>query len=384
MPLTVSNTRAGRYVKQPTGYSSYKPNGLPPLPALEVDAEMLALLSKADQCLGRLDGVTQTLPNPDLFVSMYVKKEALLSSQIEGTQASLIEVIAAEDNQSKDVQEVTNYVHAMNHGLNRLSELPLSLRLLREIHRELLRSGRGSDRSPGEFRTTQNWIGAPGCKLSGAVFVPPCPDDMLDALGDLERYFYEDESLPPLIKIALIHAQFETIHPFVDGNGRVGRLLITFWLCQQQILSQPLLYLSYFFKRNRTAYYEKLMDVRERGMWEEWVKFFLHGIIEISQESIASAQQIDALRESLTSRVDELDGVSVANARRLLDLLFITPQVTRSSVADALGISRPTAGALIGKFADELSILEDASPGAARNKTYLFKEYMEILEVGTE
>lgn len=384
MPQLVANARAGQYMTQPTGYRSFKPAKLPPFPELEIDAEMLALLSKADRCLGRLDGVTQTLPNPNLFVSMYVKKEALLSSQIEGIQASLIEVIAAEENQSLDVREVTNYVHAMSYGLERLREFPLSLRLLREIHGQLLRSGRGSDRSPGEFRTSQNWIGPAGCTLSGAVFVPPCPDDMKDALDDLERYLHGEDDVPPLIKIALIHAQFETIHPFIDGNGRVGRLLITFWLCQQEILNQPLLYLSYFFKRNRTAYYDRLMDVRERGLWEDWVKFFLTGIIEISEESIASARQIDALRSSLTPQVDALDGVSTANGRRLLDQLFLTPQVTRSSVSEALGVSRPTAGALIAKFCDELGVLVDARPGATRNKVYLFKDYLDILEVGTD
>lgn len=384
MPSTTECNRAGCYVTQPTGYASFRPAKLPPVPELKIDAEMLSLLSKADQCLGRLDGVTQTLPNPDLFVSMYVKKEALLSSQIEGTQASLIEVIAAEENQSQDVREVTNYVHAMNYGLERLKSFPLSLRLLREIHAELLRSGRGSDRNPGEFRTTQNWIGPAGCTLNNAVYVPPALDDMRDALDNLEHFFYDQDDMPALIKIALIHAQFETIHPFIDGNGRVGRLLITFWLCHQKILNQPLLYLSYFFKRNRTAYYDKLMDIREKGLWEEWIKFFLTGIIAISEESIASAQEIDALRTSLTEKVDTLDGVSAANARRLLDQLFITPQVTRVSVANALNISKPTAGALISKFCDELSILVDAHPTWTRNKVYLFEDYLDILEVGTD
>lgn len=376
------SNRAGSYVRQPTGYSSFRPKPLPPDPALRFDLEMIQLLSDADRMLGRLDGVTQTLPNPDLFVSMYVKKEALLSSQIEGTQASLIEVLETDEEQTPDVKQVTNYVHAMHYGLDRLKDFPLSLRLLKEIHAQLLATGRGSDRNPGEFRTTQNWIGPAGCMLKDAAFVPPSAADMLDALGSLELYFYEPSELPPLIRIALIHAQFETIHPFVDGNGRMGRLLITFWLCQQSILSQPLLYLSYYFKKHRAEYYDRLMAVRLDGCWEDWVKFFLRGIIEVSEESTRSAKDINALRERLTATLDA-EGVSAANARRLLDQLFLTPSVTRSKVAQVLDVSAPTAGALIERFCG-LGILSDASPSHKRNKSYRFKEYMRILEVGTD
>ena len=381
------NDRAGKYVRRIEGYSAFVPEPLPPRnPELVYDAQLISLLSKADRELGRLDGVTTTLPNPDLFVTMYVKKEALLSSQIEGTQASLIEVLEAEGRQTSDIREVTNYVDALNYGLKRLREddFPLSLRLLREIHARLLASGRGSERDPGEFRTSQNWIGAAGCTLSTATFVPPAVDDMNRALDDLERYFYDERETPPLVKIALIHAQFETIHPFLDGNGRMGRLLITFWLCQQEILSQPLLYLSYYFKQNRAEYYDRLMAVRTDGRWEEWVKFFLKGVIEVSAESSESARAIDRLRSAAAAKVDGLDAQIAVNARRLLDLLFLTPQVTRLSVAERLGVTPPTSGALIRRFVEELGILEDATPELSRNKGYVFREYLDILEAGTD
>lgn len=375
--------RAGRYIQQPTGYKSFKPHPLPPIPELKIDAEMLTLLSKADRALGRLDGVTQTLPNPDLFVSMYVKKEALLSSQIEGTQASLIEVLEAEEVQTSDAREVTNYVKAINYGIERMSDLPLSLRLICEIHEQLLSSGRGSEYSPGEFRHTQNWIGPTGCSLSDAVYIPPCVDDMKEALGELENYFYMEDDVPPLIKIALIHSQFETIHPFVDGNGRMGRLLITFWLYQQDILHKPLLYLSYYFKRNKAEYYDKLMAVRNNGEWEQWVKFFLRGIIEISTESTESAKKIDALRLEKVEAIDALSNASSINARMILDALFVTPKITRRRVAEIAEVSDPTAGTLIHQL-EEIGILVDEDPTRKRNKTYVFKEYMDILEVGTE
>lgn len=272
--------RAGYFMNTNVGYKSFVPAKLPPDPPIQFDAEMQSLLSQADRKLGRLDGITQILPNPELFVAMYVKKEAVLSSQIEGTQASFVDVLSAEYNQvddqrRDDVGEVVNYVNAMNWGLSELESFPLSLRLIRNIHAKLLHNTRGANRNPGEFRKSQNWIGPAGCTLNTATFVPPTVTDMEVALGDLENYLYQDDYMPALIKIALIHAQFETIHPFLDGNGRMGRLLITFWLCQQEILTKPLLYLSYYFKKNRTEYYDRLMDVRKKGDWENWIKFFL-------------------------------------------------------------------------------------------------------------
>jgi Fic family protein len=243
----INDDRAGSYVSQIGGYKAFVPKPLPPDPPIRLDGEMVLLLSQAAIALGRLDGTSATLPNVDLFVAMYVNKEAVLSSQIEGTQASLIDVLAFEANAAfpenpQDVEEVINYIHALNYGLERLKTLPLSLRLIREIHDLLLQGVRGADRHPGEFRTLQNWIGHLGGTIGTARFVPPAPEDMNKALGDFEKFFHEETSLPTLIKVGLVHAQFETIHPFLDGNGRVGRLLITFILCCEGILHKPLLY----------------------------------------------------------------------------------------------------------------------------------------------
>ncbi len=250
--------RAGRYVLQPQGYKAFIPTPLPPEPGIQIEGELQVLLSKADRALGRLDGSIQTLPHADLFVFMYVRKEAVLSSQIEGTQSSLTDLLTVEakilsSETPKDVDEVVNYVRAMNYGLDRLKELPLSLRLITEIHQELLEGARGSHLTPGELRRSQNWIGPGGCALMEASFVPPPPHEVPQALGDLETFLHGDSPLPSLIQIGLAHAQFETIHPFLDGNGRIGRLLITFLLCQREILIKPVLYLSHYFKRHRSS-----------------------------------------------------------------------------------------------------------------------------------
>lgn len=379
--------RAGFFMNTNLGYKSFVPAKLPPVPSVQYDAEMQALLSSADRKLGRLDGITQILPNPDLFVAMYVKKEAVLSSQIEGTQASFADVLSAEfnqiDNQRRDdISEVVNYVNAMNWGLAKLKSLPLSLRLIRNIHARLLMNARGSHRNPGEFRTSQNWIGPNGCTLNTATFVPPTVPDMEVALGDLERYFYEEDFTPALIKIAMIHAQFETIHPFLDGNGRMGRLLITFWLCQQNILSKPLLYLSYYFKKNRTEYYDRLMDVRKKGDWESWIKFFLKGVAEVADEATSSASAILKLKEECSRELYKKESGN-GNYQKLLDILFEQPFVKRIDVAEFLGVSNPTAGYIIDAFC-QMKILVDCDPSRSRNKMYAFSKYIEILDKGTE
>jgi Fic family protein len=294
------DTRAGRFVQQPRGYRAFEPASLPPQPPIQFGRELLGALSQADQALGRLDGTAGMLPNPNLFVAMYVRQEAVLSSQIEGTQASLTDVLAFEavnDGASEgDVEEVVNYVAAMNHGLERLKEFPLSLRLIREIHERLMRGVRGQERQPGEFRTSQNWIGPGGSTLATATFVPPPPHVMQDALSRLERFLH-DPDLPRLVHAALAHAQFETIHPFLHGNGRVGRLLITFLLCHGGVLSRPLLYLSHYLKQHRQEYYDRLQAVRLEGRWEEWLLFFLKGVAEVAIEAQATAGKILALRE---------------------------------------------------------------------------------------
>lgn len=380
------NIRAGYYMQNTYGYKSFVPASLPPNPEILLDWEMQELLSQADRKLGRLDGITEILPNPDLFLAMYVNKEALLSSQIEGTQASFVDVLEFDESNSEakvNTADVVNYVKALRYGLDRIKSLPLSLRLIREIHKVLIEGTRGSEKDPGEFRKTQNWIGPQGSTPSTATFVPPDVKTMEAAMNELELFLYDSDShLPPLIKIALIHAQFETIHPFLDGNGRMGRLLITFWLCQQKILSQPLLYLSYYFKQNRTEYYDRLMDVRNKGAWEAWIKFFLKGVAEVSDESIYTAKEIISLKNSYSKALYELDSNN-SNFQRLLDFLFDNPIITRKQVCEALGVSNPTAGILLGVFCD-LQILEDFTPHRQRNKKYSFGKYISVLNRGTE
>lgn len=379
--------RAGYFMSASAGYKAFVPAKLPPEPPIQFDLEMQNLLSLADRKLGRLDGITQILPNPELFVAMYVRKEAVLSAQIEGTQASFVDVLNAEYNQvdeqrQDEIGEVVNYVCAMNWGLEELERFPLSLRLIRRIHEKLLQNTRGSHRNPGEFRTSQNWIGPQGSTLATATFIPPTVPDMEVALGDLETYMYADDGIPVLVKIALIHAQFETVHPFLDGNGRMGRLLITFWLCQQKVLSQPLLYLSYFFKKNRTEYYDRLMDVRKKGDWESWIKFFLRGVAEVADEATESAKAIIALKEHCSTMLYEKDGGN-SNYQRLLVSLFEKPYVKRHDVEEILGVSNPTAGNIIDTFC-ELKILLDTTPEKIRNKLYVFADYLAILDKGTE
>lgn len=384
--MKITSDRSGRIVRTIKGYKAFVPNPLPPVPAVAIDQEMYYLLSAADRKLGRLDGITRVLPNPDLFLAMYVQKEAILSSQIEGTQASLVDVLGASSDTEKrkqDVVDVVNYVKAMNYGLNRLESLPLSLRLIREIHGILLQGVRGSDRSPGEFRRSQNWIGPQGCLLENATFVPPPVEEMQKAMGELEDFLYNDaDMIPPLMKIAMIHAQFETIHPFLDGNGRVGRLLIAFWLCQQNILSKPLLYLSYYFKLNRTEYYDRLMKVKLNGDWENWIKFFLKGVEVVSDEATNSATAILALKDRCTKALSEVS-TNNSNFQNLLDILFEEPIISRRDVIEKLGISSPTAGDLLDTFC-RLDILLDATPDKQRNKRYYFNEYLNILEKGLE
>ena len=385
--MKLESNRAGVMMKTTRGYSAFVPAKLPPDPPIVVDSEMQKLLSLADRKLGRLDGITQILPNPELFVAMYVKKEAVLSAQIEGTQASLVDVLNNPSHESDDrtyneVSEVVNYVNAMNWGLENLSRLPLSLRLIRNIHKILLEDVRGSNKNPGEFRKSQNWIGPQGCTLETATFIPPTVEDMEKSMAELEDYMYEDDDVPALIKIALIHAQFESIHPFLDGNGRMGRLLITFWLCQQEILTQPLLYLSYYFKQNRLEYYDRLMAVRTKGDWENWIKFFLRGVATVSDEATESAKKIIGLQNKYSEVLLQNDK-SNNNYTVLLNLLFEKPIITKKEISELLGVSLPTANTMVDTFC-ELGILYDKTPDKKRYKTFVFGEYLAILQKGTE
>lgn len=378
------NNRSGYFVSQPAGFKSFVPNKLPPInPPIQYDRELQKALSEADIMLGRLDGVTQILPNPDLFVAMYVKKEAVLSSQIEGTQASLTDLFEDSDdeNKIKHVAEIVNYVNAMNYGIERLSTLPLSLRLIREIHGYLLENVRGGERNPGEFRRSQNWIGPNGSTLATAVFIPPTIPDMTQALYDLEKFMHDSsDELPPLIKIALIHAQFESIHPFLDGNGRIGRLLITFWLFNEHVLTKPLLYLSYYFKMNREEYYESLMNVRINGDWESWIKFFLKGISSVSTEAINTTKEILNLKEECENKIGSLNNANYSNC---LNYLFEYPVVTKTMLSEKLNIAAPTVARIVEKMCS-LGILKDITPYKKRYKKYSFHKYLSILNRGTE
>jgi Fic family protein len=382
LPQTTSmEFRSGRYQKQLTGYRAFIPAPLPPNPPVLIQGELQALLSKADRALGRLDGSIQTLPNPDLFVFMYVRKEAVLSSQIEGTQSSLNDLLAAEASilapeQPKDVDEVVNYVRAMNYGLNRLNDLPLSVRLIREIHEQLLVGVRGSRLTPGELRRSQNWIGPGGCTLAEATFVPPPPEEVPQALSDLEKFFHAPTDLPALIQIGLAHAQFETIHPFLDGNGRVGRLLITFLLCQREILGKPVLYLSHFFKKHRAEYYEHLQAVRDRGDWESWLAFFLRGVAEVSTEATDTARRILALREEHRTAITDSLGRVAANGHRVLESLYQRPILTVLDVQSLTGTTYPAANQLVSRLM-ELGIIQEIT-GYRRNRLFRYEPYIRL------
>ena len=373
--------RAGSYLTQPSGYRAFIPAALPPVPTIRLEGELQSLLSLADRALGRLDGSIITLPNPDLFVFMYVRKEAVLSSQIEGTQSSLQDLLAAEahilsPDSPKDVDEVVNYVAAMNYGLDRLRELPLSIRLIKEIHERLLQGVRGARLTPGELRRSQNWIGPGGCTLNEATFVPPPPHEVPGALGALESFLHSDNDLPKLIQIGLVHVQFETIHPFLDGNGRIGRLLITFLLCQQEILLKPVLYLSHFFKQHRAEYYEHLQAIRSHGHWEQWLAFFLRGIASVSREATETARRILALREDHRAAVTTHLGRAAGNGHRVLESLYQRPIVSVAEVQALTGTTFTAANSLVSRLV-KLDILQEAT-GYKRNRVFRYQPYIAI------
>lgn len=373
--------RAGRYIRQPTGYRAFMPTPLPPDPPLAIEGDLPGLLSQADRSLGRLDGSVLTLPNPDLFVFMYVRKEAVLSSQIEGTQSSLQDLLAAEadlfdEAMPRDVDEVVNYVRAMKHGLARLAELPVSIRLIREIHAELMQGVRGGRLEPGELRRSQNWIGPAGCTLATASFVPPLHEEVPRLLGELETFLHAQDGLPPLIRIALAHVQFETIHPFLDGNGRVGRLLITFLLTECGVLHKPVLYLSHFFRQHRHAYYDHLQAVRERGEWEAWLAFFLRGVISVAAEAAETARRIQLLRENHRQAITEGLGRAAGNGHRVLESLFDRPIVAVADVQKMTGTTYAAANNMVARLVD-LGVLVEMT-GYARNRRFRYEPYVRL------
>lgn len=373
--------RTGTFINQLAGvlrYKAFMPSSLPF--EVNIDPELQTLLSKADLALGRLDGVADILPKDiiDFFILMYVRKEATLSSQIEGTQATFVDVLKAEAKiedleAHKDVDEVLNYISAMNYGLERLDQIPLSLRLIREIHKILLRGVRGEWKTPGEFRTSQNWIG--GVDLQTAKFIPPPHREVIPLMGNLEEYMHDNSLVPILIKTGLIHAQFETVHPFLDGNGRIGRLLITFYLCQQGVLRKQLLYLSAFFKEHRQDYYEKLNRYRKDDAIEEWLKFFMEGVIETSEKAVETARKIIKLRDDHLNKVAGI-GKSSERGIKLLNTLYRTPIVRIKDVERIVDLSNPNALLLVERFV-KLGILHELT-GQKRNRVFSYQEYVSL------
>jgi Fic family protein len=380
--------RLGRYEVTATGgerVRAFIPPPLPPAPPIDF-APLLGLLDRANQALGRLDGVVSILPDTPLFLYMYVRKEAVLSSQIEGTQSSLSDLLLYEAEEAPgvpldDVREVSNYVAAMDHGLTRLKEgFPLSLGLLREIHSVLLARGRGETQDPGEFRRSQNWIG--GTRPGNAAFVPPPPQEVMRCMGDLECFLHtEAPEIPLLVKAGLAHVQFETIHPFLDGNGRLGRLLITLFLCEQGVLRDPLLYLSLYFKANRSTYYELLQAVRETGDWERWLDFFLNGVLETSTQAANTARQILALFDRDRQAIEAL-GRPASSALRVHQLLQTKPLITIPLAAQALGLSRPTVASSLTHL-QEAHIVRETT-GRQRSRAFVYTRYLTLLNEGTE
>ncbi|MHB2149649.1 Fic family protein [Calditrichota bacterium LG25] len=376
-----NETRAGTYESQPGGYKAFIPAPLPPEPPIRLSSDMQILLSQADRALGRLDGSIEILPDADLFVAMYIRKEAVLSSQIEGTQSSLQDVLAAEakmlsPDRPRDVDEVFNYINAMNYGLERIKAIPISVRLIREIHEKLLSGVRGHQRNPGELRKIQNWIGPSGCTLKEAIFVPPPPQIVPEVLNNLEKFLHEEHSLPLLIKVGVAHSQFETIHPFLDGNGRIGRLLITLLLCERQVLKKPVLYLSYYFKKYRQEYYDKLQAVRDEGDWESWLEFFLRGILEVSNSATQTAKKILQMRENHRKIISEKMGRIAGNGHKVLEYLYRMPICSVPEIQRLIGTSYPAANYLIQRMVD-VGILQETT-GRRRHRRFIYRSYIDL------
>lgn len=377
-------SRSGMFKKTLTGYTAFFPAPLPPDPPIRLEGELQLLLSEADRALGALNVVVTVLPNPDLLVGMFIQKEALLSSQIEGTQSSLVDVLGADEDHvpTADIGEVINYVKAMRHGLKRLraDNFPMSLRLLREIHEVLMQEVRGgaAHLTPGDFRTMQNWIG--GTNPANARFVPPPPEEMQEALNRFELYIHEEDSLPPLVRCGLLHYQFETIHPFNDGNGRVGRLLVTLYLVWKGILDEPMLYLSAYLKAHQQEYYDRLTQVRVDGNFEAWTRFFLAGVVEVSRMVLDTTRRIQALERNDVDRLVEAG--EGTHGLKLLRGLMKQPVVMANDVARIAGVSYTKANEMIATC-ERLGLLQQISKGK-RNRKFMYQEYVKIVSEGTD
>lgn len=377
--------RAGDFKTNLTGelqYKSFLPRPLPPSPPIIIDDETVNLLSKANRSIGILEGISRQIPNVELFVSMYVRKEALLSSQIEGTQATLDDILDPniEENTNQNVADVINYIKASKYASGRLKELPICNRLLQETHEILMQDVRGGEKSPGEFRRSQNWIGPAGGTLKDARYIPPSPEDMIEAMSDLERFINSEDDLDSLIKIALIHYQFETIHPFLDGNGRVGRLLIALFLIEKKLLSHETLYISYFLKRNRIEYYDRLMEVRIKGSFEQWIKFFLLAVSESTQDAIKTIDELVELHEK-NYEVVKKTGRSAKTVLKVLNYLESSPIIDIKKTSTELKLSFNAVSNAVNNLV-ELGILRQAE-NVRRNRVFAYDEYLGILRKDT-
>lgn len=377
--------RAGIYVDNLNGeatYQSFKPNPLPPIPEIEMDGEIVKLLVDANKQLVKLDTASQLISNADLFISMYVRKEALISSQIEGTQCTLDDVLdpEVEANANLDVSDVINYVKATQYALKRLERLPLCCRLIREIHEVLMENVRGQDKTPGEFRHSQNWIGPANCSLKDARYIPPNVEDMQTAMSDLEKYINENVDYDPLIRAALIHYQFETIHPFLDGNGRIGRLLILLYLMEQRLIEKPVIYISYFLKKNQIEYYDRISEVRRTGNFEQWIRFFLEAVSKAASDSLEAIRQLSVVHDTNVEKLPKTTR-SKDNLRAVFDYIEQYPIIDIKRTAKELEVSYNTVAAAVRKLV-ELGILQETT-NAARNRVFAYEEYLAILRKDT-
>jgi len=368
---------SGKLVRAVGGYWAFVPGALPP--KLEWDDNLVSVMSRADIALGTLSGLGETLPNPHLLIYPFIRREAVLSSRIEGTQSSLSDLLLFEATQVEkrgDVREVQNYVRAMEYGLMRLTELPLSLRFIRELHGILMEGVRGQHATPGEFRQSQNWIGSPGAVLDDATYVPPPVPEMQECLSQLEKFLYAETKLPPLIEAALVHYQFEAIHPFLDGNGRIGRLLVALLLCQRNVLSKPLLYLSAFFEQHRDTYYDLLLNVSSGGAWLQWIEFFLKAVVEQSGDAVSRSRRLQELQHSYMQLAREKR--LAPTAAQLVDLVLMKPVISAKTVQESLKVTPQGARKAINVLVD-VGILTEVT-GRKRDKAYAAKEVLKALD----
>lgn len=379
------NNRAGYYKQNLSGemaYKSFVPNPLPPVPPIELSEDIVGLLVKANSQLAVLESIAARIPNVELFISMYVRKEALMSSQIEGTQATLEDILdpMLDTNINRNIADVVNYIKATEFAITRLQTLPLCNRLIKETHAVLMKGVRGQEKNPGKFRYSQNWIGGQGSTLKNARYIPPSPDDMQNAMSDLEKYINTDDDLDALIQAALIHYQFETIHPFLDGNGRVGRLLITLFLMDKGILTTPALYISYFLKKNRVEYYDRMTEVRTKGNYEQWIIFFLQAIMESAGDAISTIDELITLHDTNTSVISKL-GRASKNTMLVFDYLESNPIIDIGKTAEALSITFNTASSAVRRLVDAGILVQTG--GGGRNRTFAYEAYLDILRKGT-